>query len=43
MAIAMGKREALKLIERNLVLGVVISVKDHLDRLGYFIRALTKV
>jgi ApbE superfamily uncharacterized protein (UPF0280 family) len=43
MAIAMGKREALKLIERNLIFGAVISVKDHLDPLGYFIRALKKV
>jgi len=43
MAITMGKREALKLIERNLVLGVVISVKDHVYPLGYFIRALKKV
>ena len=43
MAITMGKREALRLIERNLIFGAIISVKDHLDRLGYFIRALKKV
>ena len=42
MAITMGKREALRLIERNLIFGAVISVKDHIDRLGYFVRALKR-
>ncbi len=43
MAIAMGKCEALRLIEGNLIFGAVISVKDHVDRLGYFVRALKRV
>jgi len=43
MAITMGKREALRLIEGNLIFGAVISVKDHVDRLGYFVRALKRV
>jgi ApbE superfamily uncharacterized protein (UPF0280 family) len=42
-AITMGKREALKLIERNLIFGAVISVKDHVYPLGYFVRALERV
>lgn len=38
-----GRREALKLMKRNLILGAVISVKDHIDSLGYFTKALKKI
>lgn len=42
-AINRGKAEALMLMERNLILGAVISVKDHVDLVGYFVKALKKV
>jgi len=42
-AISRGKAEAHMLMERNLILGAVISVKDHVDPLGCFAKALKKV
>ena len=38
-----GKTEVLVLMERNLIYGAVISVKDHVDSLGYFEKSLKKV
>jgi len=41
-ALSSGRTEALKLMERKLIYGAFISVKDHVDSLGYFVRALRK-
>jgi ApbE superfamily uncharacterized protein (UPF0280 family) len=42
-AMNMGKAEALRLMESSLIYGAVISVKDHLDTIGYFVGALRKI
>jgi ApbE superfamily uncharacterized protein (UPF0280 family) len=42
-AMSAGKAEALRLMERGLIYGVVISVKDHVDTMGYFVEAIRKV
>jgi hypothetical protein len=42
-AMSMGQEEARTLMENKLILGAVISVKDHVVPLGYFINALREV
>jgi len=42
-ALSSGRTEALKLMERKLIYGAFISVKDHVDSLGYFEKAIKKV
>ena len=42
-AMNMGKAEALRLIESSLIYGAVISVKDHVDTIGYFVKAIKRV
>lgn len=42
-ALSKGKTEALRLMERKLIYGAIFSVKDHVDRLGYLVKALRKV
>jgi len=37
-----GKIEALRLMESSLIYGAVISVKDHVDTIGYFVKAIKK-
>ena len=39
-ALSRGRSEALMLMERDLIYGAVISVKDHVDSLGYFVKAV---
>jgi len=41
-AMNMGKAEALRLMESSLIYGAVISVKDHVDTIGYFVKAIKK-
>jgi ApbE superfamily uncharacterized protein (UPF0280 family) len=41
-AMNMGKTEALRLLEKGLIYGAVISVKDHMDTIGYFVKAIKK-
>jgi ApbE superfamily uncharacterized protein (UPF0280 family) len=38
-----GKTEALTLLEKRLIYGGVISVKDHVDTIGYFVKAIREV
>ena len=38
-----GKIEALRLMEKGRIYGAVISVKDHVDTVGYFVKAIKKV
>jgi ApbE superfamily uncharacterized protein (UPF0280 family) len=42
-ALIRGKTEALRLMERGLIYGAVISVKDHVDTIGYFVKAIRRV
>jgi len=42
-ALSKGKKEAINVMERNLIYGAIISVKDHIDSLGYFEKAIKKV
>jgi len=42
-AMNMGKAEALRLTESSLIYGAVISVKDHVDTIGYFVKAIRRV
>ena len=37
-----GKSETLRLMEKGLIYGAVISVKDHVDTLGYFSKAIRR-
>jgi len=37
-----GKTETLRLMEKGLIYGAVISVKDHVDTLGYFSKAIRR-
>ncbi len=39
-ALSRGKAEALMLIKRNLINGAIISVKDHVNPIGYFVKAV---
>ena len=41
-AMNMGKAEALRLMESSLIYGAVISVKDHVDTIGYFVKAIKR-
>jgi ApbE superfamily uncharacterized protein (UPF0280 family) len=41
-AMNVGKAEALRLMEGSLIYGAVISVKDHVDTIGYFVKAIKK-
>jgi ApbE superfamily uncharacterized protein (UPF0280 family) len=41
-AMNMGKAEALRLMESSLIYGAVMSVKDHVDTIGYFVKAIKK-
>lgn len=38
-----GKIEALRLMEKGWIYGAFISVKDHVDTVGYFVKAIKKV
>ena len=41
-ALSRGKKEALMLMKRRLIEGAVISVKDHVDTMGYFEKAINR-
>jgi uncharacterized protein len=41
-AMNVGKTEALRLLEKGRIYGAVISVKDHVDTVGYFVKAIKK-
>ena len=42
-AMKAGKAEALRLLEKGVIHGAIISVKDHVDTIGYFVGALRKI
>lgn len=42
-ALSRGKAEALMLMDRNVIYGAVISVKDHVDSMGYFVKDIKEV
>jgi len=42
-ALSRGKTEALMLMDRNVIYGAVISVKDHVDSMGYFVNDIKEV
>lgn len=42
-ALAGGRTEAIRLMENGLIHGAVFSVKDHVDPIGYFGKAIKKV
>jgi len=42
-ALRAGRREAIRLLNKQYIMGAVISVKGHMDTLGYFVQALRTV
>ncbi len=42
-AMKAGKAEALRLLEKGLIYGAVMSVKDHVDTIGYFVKVIREV
>ena len=42
-AMKAGKAEALRLLEKGVIHGAIISVKDHVDTIGYFVKAIKRV
>jgi len=42
-AMKAGKAEALRLLEKGVIHGAIISVKDHVDTIGYFVKAIKRI